>query len=99
MGTALKSRLKMTFPSNMEFTFGVTIGIVVPNDDPEKPPEVKKYALTGRFPSPAFQDLEAVVSEAIEFFNGHLGTKLGAIRVFDEDELVEVAPGEFQPNS
>lgn len=80
----------------MEFTFGVTIGIVVPNDDPEKAPEVKKFALTGRFPSVSHPDLQSVVNTAVDFLNGHLGTKYGLVRVFEESELEEVAPGEFK---
>lgn len=59
----------------MEFTFGVTIEIHEPNEDPELPPKSKKFALTGRFPSPTYEDLESLVAAAVDFLNGHFGTK------------------------
>jgi hypothetical protein len=81
----------------IEFTYGVSIDIYEPSDDPEKPPKQKKYRLTGRYPSPAYADLEALVNAAVDFFNGHLDTKFMTVRAYSEDEVEEVAVGEWQP--
>jgi hypothetical protein len=80
----------------MEFTYGVSIDILVDPGDEVRNPTFKKFRLTGRFPSPAYADLQAVANAALDFLNGHFGTKFIAVEAYPIEELAEVAPGQYQ---
>lgn len=74
-------------PMVQELTFGLTI---------RKNGQTWK-SWTGRTPSPSKEDPASVVTGLVEFLNGVLGTSFAVVEAVDENNLVEVAPGEYQP--
>lgn len=81
--------------NGLEFTFGISLTKIKRSDDPETPPEEENFRFSGRYPSASLPDLQAVADAVMAFLNKHIGTNWTPVELYTEEQVEELAPGEY----